>query len=240
MRSSTEAVLAKSAYWSEAVQALQRRVFACNRATCELPGIDALRHFQLAQGAIHEWFTDERSVWIAPLSILIHVVRQTRGRVMWIGRRVWPYPRGLAVPLLARSIFVDAPGRDERVWAIDLALRSAAVGAVVGDGAGLSMAESRRLQLAAGSGRGLGLVARPLKEVRELSAAQTRWVIRPEPSKGGGEEPCWSVELLRCKGLSPVPEEGRRWVVRRDHETGDVGVVPQVPARSVAAAGAGA
>jgi len=211
---------------------------ACNLRADEVPGIEALRRFQLAPGAIHEWFTEEEAAWIAPLSILIHIIRRTPARVLWIGRRIWPYPRALAGPLLERSIFVDPRGQDERVWAIDLALRSAAVGAVVGDGTGLSMAESRRLQLAAGSGKVLGLLARPLKEIKELSAAQTRWLIRPAPSRT--EEPCWSVELLRCKGLSPVPDEERRWVVRRVYETGDVGVVPQTPARPAAAAGAGA
>jgi len=42
-----------------------------------------------------------------------------------------------------------SPSRAERAWAIEQAARCGAVGMVVGDGAGLAMAESRRLQLAA-------------------------------------------------------------------------------------------
>jgi hypothetical protein len=53
--------------------------------------------------------------------------------------------------LLDRSVFVDPATPAERVWAIELALRCAGVAAVIADGTALSMAESRRLQLAATS-----------------------------------------------------------------------------------------
>ena len=64
----------------------------------------------LVRGGVHEWFgigaprgprTDE---WAPPLLVLAHVARRAvldaveRGApttVVWIGRRVWPYPRAL-------------------------------------------------------------------------------------------------------------------------------------------------
>ncbi len=193
----------------------------------------------LARGTLHEWFgqTDDeqdRRAPLPPLAILAHLTHRAiiedRPGVIWIGRRCWPYPPLLARrpagegSLLEHSVFVDARDHGERVWALDVALRSPAVAAVIGDAGGLSMAESRRLQLAAAAGGTLGLIVRPLRELGEISAARTRWLVRSEPSHTGA--PGWRVELLRCKGMRPLSEDARQIAVRWSHETGDVGVVP--------------
>jgi hypothetical protein len=102
-------------------------------------------------------------------------------RVLWVGRRCWPYGRGLVRMaagsdptsrpppvnvgigaadrpwhqdhrLLRRSIFIDPPDLAARIWTIELALRSPAVSMVVADGSGLNIAATRRLQLAAEAG----------------------------------------------------------------------------------------
>ena len=71
----------------------------------------------LARGAVHEWFGvaegvhgyRTRAEWSPPLYLAIHLVwqmiefmsassagsRADSGRVLWIGREVWPYPRAL-------------------------------------------------------------------------------------------------------------------------------------------------
>jgi hypothetical protein len=221
------------------------------------------------EGGVHEWFdSGERRNWRPPLAVLIDLAWRAlwehgdRGLVVWVGRRCWPYPHALIrrdarrpgagdQRLLERSVFVDARS-GERVWAIELALRCAGVAAVVGDGGELCMAETRRLQLAAGSReRAVALLARPGWERGELSAARTRWMVRPRVLRGeiGVVRSCavdqsWTVELLRCKGLQPSGS-ARRWVVRRDHATGaigewtacDVGVAADVVGGSAAAAG---
>lgn len=203
----------------------------------------------LACGALHEWFglmgggRPDSRVWLPPISILSHLAARSLmgsgvsgGLVVWIGKRCWPYPRSLrgrwGANLLDRSIFVEAADIDERVWAIDLALRCRAVAAVVGDGSGLNMAESRRLQLAAGAGGVLGLLARPVCELGEISAARTRWRIAPAPSPM--PLPRWTVELLRCKGVQLLSEEARRWVVQRDDATGALNLVSDALDRSAA------
>ncbi len=208
----------------------------------------------LACGAVHEWFglmgggrRDSR-VWLPPISVLSHLAARSLtasgvggdgGLVLWMGRRCWPYPRSLrgrwGARLLARSIFVEAGDIDERVWAMDLALRCRAVAAVVGDGSGLNMCESRRLQLAAGAGGVLGLLARPVCELGEISAARTRWRVSPAPSPV--PLPRWTVELLHSKGAQLAPEEARQWVVQRDDATGSLGLVPDALDRSLAPAG---
>lgn len=217
-----------------------------------------------SRGGLHEWFgsgtagrgAEARGVghdrlWLPPMAMLIGLAWEAieadeRKRVVWIGRRCWPYPpalvrripplpgsRGTAMDgdrrLLERSVFVETgaskAGRGERVWAIELSARCAGVGAVIADGSGLTMAESRRLQLAA-AGTAL-LLARPPWEAHELSAARTRWRVSPMPLADVMDRenrgcPGWALELLRCKGLRTgrATEDARRWAVRRDHATG--------------------
>lgn len=228
------------------------------RVAC--PGVGGLQ-----RGAVHEWFGVNGEVrgdrWVPALGVMVHLARRVvrtepggprrvraGGLVVWVGERSWVYPWSVGVDavgraVLARSVFVAARTRDERVWAVEVALRSVAAGVVIADGSGLRMPDSRRLQLAAGSGMGLGLLVRPAWERGELSAAQTRWLVRPalvggrgvaSRAAGGamrlagrGEEEegeagvAWMVELLRCKGMRPGVEGVRRWIVRRDHADGE-------------------
>jgi protein ImuA len=202
----------------------------------------------LETGAIHEWFGEEGARgedWLPPLGALVDLARRALSAqpdrwALWIGRRCWPYPapRGSGPDPLGRSLFVDSQDPDARLWAIDLALRSAAVGVVIADGSDLTMAATRRLQLAAASGRGakaLGLLARPAWEARQLSAARTRWRITPARSESGS--PRWTIELLRRKGVRPAREAAPRFGAQWDHETGAMCVVCDVLDRSAAPEG---
>ncbi len=187
-------------------------------------------------GAIHEWIRamSERGPWLPPLIVLAHLSHRAMeasddGWAVWVGKRCWPYPRSPTVgawkSMTARSIFIDPPDAGSRAWAIDLALRSTAVAVVVGDGSGLDMAGSRRLQLAAQAGGGLGLLARAPNEITSLSVAATRWVIHASPSPNAN--PRWMVELARCKG-GQCAAVGRTWTVERDEARGLVVVSADV------------
>ena len=197
----------------------------------------------------HEWFGSDHVAGITypPLALLIDMAARSvcepaqPGCAVWIGRACWPYPHALCqraasgsirTELLDRSIFVDPPDRATRVWSIDLALRSTGSTLVIADGSGLSMAESRRLQLAASSSGSAGLFARPEHARAALSAASTRWMVEPASENAqdhGGDridrklatrDQAWTVHLLRCKGLQPTSRSARHWTVRRDHATG--------------------
>jgi hypothetical protein len=137
------------------------------------------------------------------MQLALRHLDETPGVVVWIGRRLWPYlvPGGREgdARLVRRSVFVDPPDDGGRLWAIDLAIRSAAVATVVADGSGLDLARTRRLQLAAEHASALVLVARPPAERDQLSAAAVRWLVRAAPS--ADTTPRWIVELLRCKGM---------------------------------------
>lgn len=208
-------------------------------------------------GAVHDWIAVHPASGLGarsrqpPLGVLIGVAgsvatdQTSHARVLWIGRRCWPYPPSLVSRsgdrrLLERSVFVDPPTRDERLWALDVALRSSATLVVVADGAGLTMAGSRRLQLAAEAGGTLGLLARPHNERGELSAAATRWLVSPGPlDRADPARPTWTVELLRRKGLRPIAENARQWAVRLDDDTRLVSVDADAPNRPATTTGPG-
>lgn len=222
-------------------------------------------HALCAPGGIHEWFADDSAFndrFAPPLAILIDLARaainppqgentrirveEDRRQILWIGRAVWPYPRALTMAggddLLRRSTFIDPADAGQRTWAIDLALRSRAVGVVIADGSGAAMPTSRRFQLAAAAGGAIGLLARPLRELDQLSAANTRWRVTPTPtpapiphavSNDERNAQRWTLELLRNKS-SPIAGDAPRWIATRDHETGLVSLAPLPPDRPMA------
>lgn len=197
------------------------------------------------RGCLHEWFSGgPAGGWLPPLMLFTSLARaalvlRSGGAVLWIGRLVRP---SLAVliargdELLRRSMLVDASDLEERVWAIDVAVRSQAVAAVIADGRGLDLARSRRLQLGAQSGGALVLLARPEGERCELSCAATRWAVRARRSEAGA--PQWEVECLRRKGVRRFPAEDAhsRFILEWNRATGCIGVAAGVGERSRGAA----
>lgn len=227
------------------------------------------------------------SAWVPPLCFLVHLARASLadaesgsggvvGKVVWVGRRCWPWAGVMCAGsadlrrVMRASVCVDAKDLWTRVWVMELALRSPGVSVVMGDGSGLTMALSRRLQLAASS-RGTGeravegagesplcVLARPVWEMKELSAAATRWVVRRAPrddqgkleglvgarADGWGMKPRWEVELVRHKGLwqgcalvdQDVPAGA---VLEWDHEAGACVVSAHVVRGPDSSAGAG-
>jgi len=192
----------------------------------------------LEPGAVHEWFLADDQLPAFAVGVAVAMAsRHPALSVIWIGERAWPFARLTAM----QSVRLRTFRRDERVWAIDCALRCSGLSMVVADAAGLSMPESRRLQLAAEAGGTLGLLMRPSRELRDLSVARTRWRLTPLPTNT--KDPHWTVELLRCKGMRPTNEDARQWIVRRDHATSNVHLVsdaadqplsPSQPARRFA------
>lgn len=186
------------------------------------PGIDAALPGGLAFGSVHEWLGVAPAVsaprraapeWTPPLLILAHLAERAsraadgpRRHTVWVGRRVWLTGDALVrAGLLERALLLDPPDAGSRAWGIDAALRCPGV-VVVADGSGVTMAASRRFQLAAESGGALGLLARPPAETKRLSAAATRWLVAARPREGSAL--AWTVTPLRCRG---APLSGRSW-----------------------------
>ncbi len=158
-----------------------------------------------------------RETWRPPACVLIHLAWRTVSAdsaglwTVWVGRSCFPYSaallRGAAEDraLLERSLFVSADSAADRLWAVDLSLRSPAVGVVIGDGSGFDLAATRRVQLAGRTHGTLVMTVRPPWEQGEWSAAQTRWMVRRESVSDDcvteSAKPSWSIELLRSKGV---------------------------------------
>lgn len=189
-------------------------------------------------GAVHEWFGERTDgVWSPPVYMLTDLARLTLTsgvvrRVVWIGRECWAYPVFLDQwrELRRASVFVDPPDSASATWAIDVALRCAQPTAVIADGRGLRLAHTRRLQLAAGAGAGVCLLARQSRELAQLSAATTRWSVTPVVTQT--YRPRWSVALLRSKDRPEIGGEPPRWVVEWDHAQGAVRVPAPVDDRA--------
>ena len=185
----------------------------------------------LRRRRLHEWCGVaglDVARWGPPVAALGDAAgaagRDSGRLIVWIGRAVWPYPVAIAAPWWRSSVLVDPPNDDARLWAIDLALRSDGVTAVVADGACMSLRATRRLQLAAEAGHALALLARPPDETTRRSAAAYRWRVTAAPATNG--RPRWVVDLIRSKDAASVSwtAGARQTVLEWHHGQGLVAV----------------
>ena len=117
----------------------------------------------------------------------------------WIAPPHAPYPPALAQSGIRpdRLLLVSAEKTADRLWAIEQALRSGSCVAVL---AWLDAADDRwlrRLKLAAGSGRTLAVLMRPVRRRANASPASLRLALEPTP---GGLD-LW---VLKSRGRGPV------------------------------------
>ncbi|HEY3919036.1 MAG TPA: hypothetical protein VGL83_14670 [Stellaceae bacterium] len=135
--------------------------------------------------------------------------------VLWCLPQADLHAPGLALAGLAaaRLLLVRVPQEREILWVLEEGLRSRALAAVVGEVDALSIAASRRLQLAAeNSGVTAFVLQRSGEQAAAASAAVTRWRVAALPSAPAVGEPgigqaLWRVELLRCRGGMPAAWE---------------------------------
>lgn len=181
----------------------------------------------LARAALHEVLAAEPGCGAAFAAVLLG---RTGGTVLWIAAgadALTAWPPGLARfgLLPANLILLRAEHWSDALWAMEEALRCPAVaGALLapdwsGDPAAHApdLTASRRLQLAAEAGGGIGLLLRPDPHIKTganppASAAASRWRIAAHNSAGAGQgmgDPCWRLELLRLRGGRP----GGPWTV---------------------------
>ncbi len=80
---------------------------------------------------------------------------------------------------LKRLVIVRPQSLADRLWAIDQALRSPSIIAVIAEVEQLDDRAARRLQLAAESGGSLGLLVRNVHQRHQPSWAEIQWLVRP-------------------------------------------------------------
>jgi protein ImuA len=163
-------------------------------------------------------------------------------------------------------VLLRPKSKADALWAFDQALRCTGVGAVWAAWDRLDGRDFRRLQLAAESGRTLGILVRPSSRRGEPTWAEVQWEVRPEQGAGGGgrgsgnaeqasslarrrlkiSEFRWRlwVELARCRGLAggqtvllELGEATAIWREAADHATHTLPASARV-ARSASARGA--
>ena len=150
--------------------------------------------------------------------LLSRIARHRTRPVLWIGpddgSDGGPYAPGLAAFGLSPEHLLTARIRRpaDRLWALEEAMRPTADGpalsAVLGQVDRLSLAASRRLQLAAEAGRVTLLLLRTNGTPPRTSAAVTRWCVgslgsAPATAEPGLGDPAWRIELTRCRGGRP-------------------------------------
>ncbi len=191
----------------------------------------------LALAALHE-IQGGAAAWFA-LHLLSRCFRpksEMDGFVLWCvqeGRRDHLYGPGLwqAGVDPHRVAVAVCRDREEFLWTVEEGLKSGSVMAVVAQmgkagvvgkagGVGkngstekpLDLTASRRLQLAAEAGGGLGFVV-SATPVLGSSAAVSRWVVEPDQAVLEDDGDCWRVSLARLRG-GFIPTTG--WQVYRD------------------------
>jgi protein ImuA len=169
----------------------------------------------LARGCLHELCGAPDRAAAAGFAAALLGRLSADGHVAWIGPRDDLFGPGLSMLGLPpeRLIVVRAGARDARLWALEEALRSQGLAAVLAEVDRLSLTQSRRLQLAAEAKGVTAFLLRPLAPSPAPTAAVTRWRITALPpstppsardvaSIGAPQWdwPRWQVELVRCRG----------------------------------------
>lgn len=193
-----------------------------------VPAIDALLPGHgLARGGFHELLGDPAAI-TSFLAALLGRQRSIR-HVLWITPSPDLYPGGVAQYGLSHRRLTIASTRqvDNRLWAMEEALKDLPGGAVIAEVEQADLTETRRLQLAAEGSGSIGFLVR---RDRQPSAALTRW--RVEPARSRDLRPTWRLTLERVRGA----EAGGTWVVEFDDASLSLNLVAAVADRSLEAA----
>ncbi len=209
----------------------------------DIPAIDAaLPGGGLASGAVHEVTGSAAGGFVSMLA------GRADGPVLWCvmarsGADL--YGPGLAAFGLDtdRLVIARCATAEDMLWAMEEGLRDPGVAAVVGEpDRAVALTASRRLQLAAETGGGTGLVLRRGAGKGDLSpsAVFSRWQAESAPLLGlpgmartsiGGTR--WRLELLRCRG--GIGGMNKAWLVEWCDATCDFSLVSDSVDRSGAA-----
>jgi protein ImuA len=206
----------------------------------------------LARGALHE-IVAEAADGAAARGFVLRLLAglAAQGPVLWCLDDPDLYGPGLLRLGLAPDRLILARTRRDAdlLWAMEEGLRTPGLAAVLGEPHGLDLTASRRLQLAAESVGGLGLVLHRAEAGKAgATVAVTRWRVASVPSLAaapglgaprdfGLMRGRWRVSLERCRGASPMDDGGYgQWLVEEEDAARAVAVAPELGDRSGASA----
>lgn len=188
------------------------------------------------KGVIHEFISilpEYSAACDGFISGLLSVLMQDGAGCVWIstGRKLYPASLRNFNVEPDRIIFMDVATEKDTLWIMEEALKCDGLTAVIAELSGLTLTESRRLQLASEQSGVTGFVLRknPAKAVNTIATA--RWKISPLPSHNeedipGIGYPRWQVELLKVRNGNPgnwiLEWAADRFVVNPDRHLYDI------------------
>jgi protein ImuA len=163
-------------------------------------------------GCVHEFLSARPEDGAATGGFIASLVNTlgSNGSVLWIsaGRRIFPPALKSFGIEPDRFVFVDLQKEKDVIWAMDEALKCAALTAVIGEVRDIDFTASRRLQLAVEQSQVTGFVIRNNKSNPGTTACVSRWKITSLPSESfdgvpGIGFPKWRVDVLRIRNGRP-------------------------------------
>jgi protein ImuA len=194
--------------------------------TTGLPPIDALAPgAALRRRAIHEVLSEPSHGTPLFFAMLLARAASNSGVIVWCDPGHEIYPPALAAQGvdLDRLYLLQPKTPAEQAWAVAECLKCKGVAAVVAEmKQRLSRLETRRLQLSAERGGGVGILLRAAGKVSAEHAAATRWLVRPAPGERTVQR--WEVQLVHGHG----GRVGQAVILEHSRETNRVRAVEEL------------
>jgi protein ImuA len=176
-------------------------------------------------GAMHEFVSDSYEDSAATggfVSALLGPLMRRGGACLWIGTRRMVFPAALKRFGVEphQLIFISPSKEKDVVWAMEEALKTEGISAVVGEIRDIDFTASRKFQLATEKSRTTGFLLRHQPRNMGTVAAVARWKMRslgsvPEAGMPGVGVPRWRVQLLRVRNGTPG-----EWTVEWNNTSG--------------------
>jgi protein ImuA len=164
-------------------------------------------------GAIHEFISTSKEQMAASegfIAGLLSKLMQQGNACLWISKSRMLFPPALRTFGVTpdRVIFIDLNREKEILWAMEEALKTDGLAAVIAELPELDFSQSRRLQLAVEKSRVTGMVIRTSPRFMGNTACAARWQIMHLPSEQhedlpGVGFPRWHIELLKVRNGQP-------------------------------------
>jgi protein ImuA len=164
-------------------------------------------------GVIHELISsnsEDSAASYGFINVMLAPLMAAGGVAIWVGTKRTVFPPALELFGIRpdKFIFIELAKERHVMWALEEALKCAALTAVVGEIEGISFTASRRLQLAVEQSRVTGFIHCNKPHKLGTTASSCRWKISHLPSHTvdklpGVGFPQWKVELMRVRNGRP-------------------------------------